>query len=136
MSGVMQDIVLTRTSLWLEVFCMKNDETIQEHQPASEEHDLVSRREYLLSLKKWSKVVIGGVLFGGILAGTSQNADAAGWANSRGGSAAWGNGGRGAWVNNRGGWGNGGGSWGNRSGGWGNGGGSWGNRGAGWANRW
>jgi hypothetical protein len=135
MSGVMQDIVLTRSSLWLEVFCMKNDETIQEHQPASEEHDLVSRREYLLSLKKWSKVVIGGVLFGGILTGTSQNADAAAWANRRGGGSGWSNG-RGVWVNSRGGWGNGGGSWGNRSGGWGNSGGSWGNRGAGWANRW
>jgi len=108
---------------------MKKDETIQEQQQVSEEHEMVSRREYLLSLKKWSKVVIGGVLFSGILAGTSNNAEA-GWANSRGG---WGNGGGGGWINNRGG----GGAWVNGGGGWANrGGGSWGNGGGGWVNRW
>lgn len=91
---------------------MKKDETIQEQQQVTEEHDLVSRREYLLSLKKWSKVVIGGVLLSGMLAGTSQNADAGGWINNRGGGGGgWGNGGGGGWINNRGG---GGGGWINR----------------------
>ncbi|GAK53180.1 hypothetical protein U14_04440 [Candidatus Moduliflexus flocculans] len=110
----------------------------------TEEQQIMSRRDYLLSLKKWSKVVIGGVLFGGIMAGISDNAAAGGWANRRGG---WGNGGGGSWGNSRGGWGNGGGgSWRNYGGGsWGNGGGwhngsSWGNGGWGnggsWINSW
>ena len=100
---------------------MKKDETMQEQQQVVEEHELVSRREYLLSLKKWSKVVIGGVVFGGLLAGSNQNAEA-GWVNRRGG---WINGGGGGWGNG------GGGSWGNGGGGgWHNGG------GGGWVNRW
>ena len=114
----------------------------------TEEELMISRRDYLLNLKKWSKVVIGSVLFGEMLAGTSQNAEAGGWANRRGGGGGWGNGGGGgAWANNRGGWGNGGGgSWRNYGGGsWGNGGGwhngsSWGNSGWGnggsWMNSW
>jgi len=64
----------------------------------SEEQQTMSRRDYLFSLKKWSKVVIGSVIVGGVLAGTSQNADA--WVNRRGGGA-WADGG-GTWANRRG----------------------------------
>ncbi|GAK53178.1 predicted membrane protein [Candidatus Moduliflexus flocculans] len=87
---------------------MKKDEMMVE-----QEQELLSRREYLVSLKKWSKVVIGGVVLGGMLAGT--NSAEAGWVNRRGG---WVNGGGGGWINGGGG------------GGWINGG------GGGWINRW
>jgi hypothetical protein len=79
-----------------------------------EEH--LHRRDFLVSLKKWSKVVIGGAILGGALVYPRREASA-GWLNRRGG---WG----GGWINRRGGWG--GGSWINRRGGWG--GGSWINR--------
>ena len=104
--------------------------TSNEH--SSDEKELVSRREYLIGLKKWSKAVIGGVLLGGLLASTDKEAEAAGvgWVNRRGswGNGAWANrsSGGGSWVNRRGGWIDGG-SWNNR-------GGSWSNRGASWAN--
>ncbi len=105
-----------------------------------EQKEPISRREYLISLKKWSKVVIGSVLFGGVLTGTNQEAEAGRWVNNRGN---WGNSGNGGggWVNNRGG----GGGWVNNrdggGGGWTNnrngGGGSWTNNsgGANWVNR-
>ncbi len=69
-----------------------------------EEQENLTRREYLISLKKWSKVVIGGVLLGGILTHTTkEDASAGSWANRRGGrGSAWANGGR-AWANRRGG---------------------------------
>jgi hypothetical protein len=86
----------------------KNDKSKQQEH-VSDEQELVSRRAYLLSLKKWSKAVIGGVLLGGLLAHTDKEAEA-GWLNRRGG---WANGG---WVNRRGG----GGTWANRTGGWAN----------------
>jgi rSAM-associated Gly-rich repeat protein len=88
----------------------------------SNEEALMDRRGFLLGLKKWSKIVIGGALLGSALlnAGAERDAEAAGWANRGGG------GGR-AWVNG----GGGGGAWANRVGG----GGAWANRGAGWINR-
>jgi hypothetical protein len=53
------------------------------------------RREFLLSLGKWSKVVIGGVLLGGVLV-PDQNAKA--WGGGPGGGA-------GLWYNSGAGWG-------------------------------
>lgn len=108
----------------------------------SHQEELMDRRDFLLGLKKWSKVVIGvAVLGSGLLhAGTENEAVAGRWANARGGGGAWGNhgggggawgnraGGGGAWANGRGG---GGGAWVNGAGG---GGGAWVNRGAGWIN--
>jgi hypothetical protein len=98
------------------------------------EQELLDRRGFLLGLKKWSKIVIGGALLGsGLLnAGAEKEAEAAAWANRGGG------GGGAAWAN-RGGGGSaavvrppgGGGAWANRAGG----GGAWANRGAAWANR-
>jgi hypothetical protein len=88
---------------------------------SDEEKALVNRRDFLVGLKKWSAIVIGGVVLGGALPTQETRA-------------AWVNGGGGAWVNGRGGWVNGGGGsagWVNRSGGWINGGGG----GAGWVNR-
>lgn len=62
------------------------------------------RREFLLGLGKWSIVVIGAVIGGGLV----HSAAEAGWINSRGG---WGGGGwinavgggGGGWLNSRGG---------------------------------
>lgn len=111
----------------------------------AESNDAMDRRDFLVGLKKWSKIVIGGVLFGSVVLTTPGDAEAAGygwvnngrswvnryggggWANHHGGSV-WANGGR-TWAN-------GGGSWINRRGGWGNHGGSWANRGGAWVNRW
>jgi len=94
-----------------------------EHQPPESQEEVCSRRDFLIGLKKWSKIVIGGALFTATLAG-NENEASAGWLNSRGG-----------WING-GGWVNRGGSWANRAGGWVNGGGSWINgAGGGWANR-
>ena len=96
------------------------------------------RRGFLLGLKKWSKIVIGGALLGSALwnAGAAKEAEAAGWANRSGGGGAWANrsGGGGAWANR-----GGGGAWANHTGGGGawinHGGGAWANHGAVWANR-
>lgn len=62
------------------------------------------RREFLLSLGKWSKVVIGGVLLGGVLV-PDENAKA--WGGGPGGGAGlWYNSGRGwgGWVQQPWGW--------------------------------
>ena len=75
--------------------------------------ELLSRRNFLSGLKKWSKVVIAGAV--GI--GVGSKANAGSWVNRRGG-AGWANRGGGGWVNR-----SGGGGWINRSGG-----GSWANR--------
>ena len=53
------------------------------------------RREFLLSLGKWSKVVIGGVLLGGVLV---PDQDAKAWGGGPGGGA-------GLWYNSGAGWG-------------------------------
>lgn len=70
------------------------------------------RRDFLLSLGRWSKVVIGAAMFGG-LAVRESDVQAGAWVNRRGGGGGWvnGRGGGGGWVNGRGG---GGGSWINR----------------------
>jgi len=112
------------------------------HQPqpqadTAEDVELLRRRDFLKSLRKWSPAVIGGVVLGALLSSSEVEA---GWVNSRG---SWINGGvgggwanRGAtWVNGAGGWINSGGSWVNRGGTWVNGGGGWVNRsGGGWMN--
>ena len=95
----------------------------------SNAQESMDRRGFLLGLKKWSKIVIGGALLGSALlnAGTEKEAEAAGWINHRGG-------GGGAWANRAGGGGAAvghAGAWANRSGG----GGAWANRAAAWANR-
>lgn len=99
--------------------------------PAPSEEQLQSRRDFLIGLGRWSKIVIGAALLGGISA-EAPDAEAGAWVNRRGIGGGWVNartggggwvnavGGGGAWVNNRGG----GGAWVNRRGG----GGSWVNR--------
>jgi len=89
-----------------------------------EEEESISRRDFLVGLKKWSKVVVGSVLAGTVLTSAPDEASAGSWINRRGG-----------WINRPGGWYNGG--WANRGGSWLNGsGGGWGNRGGGgWINR-
>lgn len=76
---------------------------------------LMGRRDFLRSLNKWSKVVIGSALFGGAMLklGAVPDAEAGAWANRAGGGGAWANRG-GAWANRGGTWVNGGGSWVNR----------------------
>ena len=97
-------------------------------QSPSDEKALLTRRDFLVGLKKWSTVVIGGAVLGGLLL-PPTDAEAGAWINNRGG---WGGGG--GWINGGGGWinGGGGGSWIN-----GGGGGGWVNRGGGggWVNR-
>ena len=100
----------------------KEDSEIRRVDRASGGEELLKRRDFLIGLKKWSKIVIGGALISGALAASEASAGA--WAN---GGGAWANRllGGGAWVN-------GGNAWGNHVGG----GGSWGNGGGGsWANR-
>lgn len=97
--------------------------------------ELRSRRDFLRSLGKWSAVLIGATVGGGLI----NPPDAAAWVN---GGAAWVNargGGGAGWVNRS----TGGAGWINRSGGWvnaaGGGGAAWVNRagagGAAWVNR-
>ncbi|HYQ93140.1 MAG TPA: hypothetical protein VES89_13950 [Candidatus Competibacteraceae bacterium] len=101
-------------------------EAIEQSEPGTEEETpLQTRREFLLSLGKWSKAVIAGAVLGGALSQSVPDAQA-GWLNRRGyGGGGWINGGGGGWVNRRG---YGGGSWINGGGGWVNRGGSWYNR--------
>ena len=67
---------------------------------SADENEPINRREFFVGLKKWSKVVIGGVIAGSAMANTNQEASAASWVNRRGG---WLNGSGGGWVNRRGG---------------------------------
>jgi hypothetical protein len=103
---------------------------------------LLGRRELLLSLGKWSKIVIGAAIGGGALLAAAREAETYGaaWANrGGGGGGAWANrggGGGGAWANRGGG--GGGAAWANRAGGsaaWANRGMAWANRGSAWVNR-
>jgi hypothetical protein len=75
---------------------------------------LLSRREFLAGLKKWSKVVIASAI--GI--SVASKADAGAWVNRYGGGGSWVNSGGGGWYNRGGSWLNGGGGgWINRYGG-------------------
>lgn len=112
-------------------------EPAEDAHESDEEKRLLSRRNFLVGLQKWSAIIIGGTL----LAGALPPPEASAWVNGRvggGGGAAWvngrGGGGGAAWVNKAGG---GGAGWVNRSGG---GGGAWvngrgGGGSAGWINR-
>jgi hypothetical protein len=123
---------------------MAKDDKLEPTEELLDEEELVSRRDFLVGLGKWSKIVIGLALLGGTLALPENEAAAAAFSWNNGGTGVgWANHGGGGWSNRYGGggWGNqGGGGWGNRGGGgWNNrgGGGTWGNRvgGGGWANR-
>jgi hypothetical protein len=104
----------------------------QNEEISSSEQALMDRRGFLHSLKKWSKIVIGGALVGSALLNQTTEVEAAAWANRGGG-------GGGAWANKAGGGGavvvhpggGGGTAWANKAGG---GGAAWANRGAAWAN--
>ncbi len=99
------------------------------------EEGLLSRRDFLDGLGKWSRIVIGAAVFGGALIGADEDAEARGaWVNRGGGGGGWVNrgGGGGGWVNRAGG----GGAWVNGGGGgWVNRGAAWANRGGSWVNR-
>ena len=95
----------------------KPEDTV-EQETAADEEVLQSRRQFLVGLGKWSKVVITGAVLGTGLTHVGRDAQA-GWINRRGGY--YGPVGGGSWIN-----GAGGGGWVNRRGGWG--GGSWINR--------
>ena len=119
---------------------MAKDDKLEPNEELLDEEELVSRRDFLVGLGKWSKIVIGLALLGGTLALPENEAAAAAFSWNNGGTGVgWANHGSGGWSNRYGGWGNsGGGGWGNQGGyGWGNrGGGGWGNRGGGsWGNR-
>jgi hypothetical protein len=106
---------------------------------AQDEQEQKSRRDFLRSLGRWSAIIIGGAALGGTIGSPdsegSVNGGRGGWVNARGGggSAGWVNrgGGGAGWVNR-----SGGGSWVNRGGGWINGGGGgWINSRGSWVNR-
>jgi len=68
--------------------------------------ELLSRREFLSGLKKWSKVVIASAI--GITVASKADAAAWGnhggsWVNRRGYGGSWVNGGGGGWINRYGG---------------------------------
>jgi hypothetical protein len=81
-----------------------------EHCLPRTEEELYNRRNFLIGLKKWSKAVIGGVLFAAALTANEKEASA-GWINRRGGwingaggyrGGSWVNGAGGGWANRRG----------------------------------
>ena len=96
------------------------DQELQKQEETEEERKLVTRRDFLSGLRKWSAAVIGVAVAGGVLL---RGETASGWVNGRGG---WINGGGGGWLNRATTWvngGGGGGAWVNRAGG-----GAWVNR--------
>jgi hypothetical protein len=103
---------------------MENDQDLQEPDDSAEDQKLVTRRDFLAGLRKWSTAVIGVAVAGAVLL---PGETTSGWVNSRG---AWINGGGGGWVNRATTWVNGAGV-----GGWYNRGIVWANRGGSWANR-
>ena len=102
---------------------MSDKKNLAPDENSVDENELISRREFFVGLKKWSKVVIGSAIVGSAVANANQEAQAYTWLNRRGG---WGNGGGGSWLN-RAPWNN----WNN----WNNRGPSWLNGGGGWINR-
>lgn len=125
------------------------DEKPNQNDAADDEQALLSRRDFLIGLTKWSKAVIAGALLGGLVTHPDRKAEAASWINRRGGyRGGWYDGGGGGWYNRGGSWYDGRGGWNDGRGGWYNrprggtgwintGGGGWVNRrgGLGWINR-
>jgi hypothetical protein len=114
-------------------YLAENDNYLKENETDPGEAEQSSRRDFLHSLGKWSKAVIGGIILGNLLPSAEANAQGAAWVNRRGGWVNAATAHTGGWVNRAGGWINGAGAgWVNRAGGWVNGhsGGS-----AGWVNR-
>ena len=118
---------------------MADDTKLQHLTEVAEEAELLQRRDFLKSLKRWSQAVIGGIVLGEVV---SSKAEAGAWVNHgrawANHGAAWANrgGGGGTWAN-RGGGGGGGAAWANRAGGgaaWANHGRAWANHGGGWLN--
>ena len=72
----------------------------QPGESAGEDLEARDRREFLISLGKWSKAVVGGVLLGGVLA-PDREAEAQGWESGGGSGGIWYNsgGGWGGWIN-------------------------------------
>jgi hypothetical protein len=111
------------------------DAASEQGEEDAREKKMMGRRDFLKGLQKWSAIVIGGAVLGGVAAVPEAQAQ---WINRRGGwvNASGGGGGGAAWVNR----GGGGAAWANRSGGWvnrsGGGGTAWVNRsgGGGWVN--
>ncbi len=83
----------------------KVSESSSVEQPVVEDLAARGRREFLVSLGKWSKAVIGGVLLGGVLA-PEQAVEARGWDSGGGSGGIWYNsgGGWGGWINGPWGW--------------------------------
>jgi hypothetical protein len=82
-----------------------SDKTVTEgvSNSATADEELQDRRDFLIGLGRWSKIVIGAAILGAI-ASEKQEAVAGAWVNRRGyGGGAWVNnrGGGGAWVNRR-----------------------------------
>lgn len=67
---------------------MGNEDEAKHIAEVTDEPELLRRRDFLKSLKKWSQVVIGGIVLGAIAPTQSE----AGWVNRRGG---------GGWLNAR-----------------------------------
>ena len=101
-----------------------SDKSVTESGPEAElaeltDDELQSRRGFLIGMGRWSKIVIGAALFGGLA--VPQSEAEAGWLNRRYGGGGWINRRGGGWVNRRGG-----GGWVHRNGG---------GRGGSWINR-
>jgi hypothetical protein len=96
---------------------------VVESEDPNERREIMRRRDFLRSLRKWSQAVISGVLLGGV----SRVPDAEAARINRRGELNRG----GGWINGGGGWLNNGTNWINRGGSWRNGGGGWLN-GRGW----
>ena len=104
---------------------MSQDEKPETSDIIDPDAEVKSRRDFLIGLGKWSKVIVGSALLGGC-----YTYGGGGWINGRGYNSGWINRRGGGWVNGRGGWvnrrhGHGGGGWVNRRGGGGR---SWANR--------
>lgn len=105
----------------------------EEANESDEEQRLLSRRNFLVGLQKWSAIIIGGTLLTSALPPPEANAWVNGratWVNGRGGWVNGGGGGGAAWVNRA--VGGGGAGWVNKSGG--GGGAAWVNGRGGWVN--
>jgi len=100
---------------------MTDDKEVQNAEDiVTDEEGMLSRRNFLDGLGKWSKIVIGAAVLGSTVVTADRQANAgAGWVNRGGGGGA-------GWVNRGGGGGTA--AWANRGAAWANRGGAWVNR--------